>query len=84
MPESHSALLADEEARVAKESNKEADKALMDLRAEFNAWRTQATADRVAKDAQNVAEWGLKCFSFPTSTRNPIRLTQPKHKDTPV
>ena len=51
-----SALLADEEARATKESSKEASKALKDLRATYNAWRTQATADKAAKHAQNLAE----------------------------
>jgi len=43
------ALLADEEARAAKETSKEAAKALRDLRAAHNAWRTQANADKAAK-----------------------------------
>jgi len=52
-----SALLADEEARAAKETSKEAAKALKDLGAAHNAWRTQANADKAAKHVQNLAEW---------------------------
>ena len=60
-----SALLADEKARAVKERGKEASKALRDLRSAYNAWRTEATADKVAKHAQNLAEWELKCLSLP-------------------
>ena len=63
-----SALLADEEARAAKESSKEASKALKDLRVAYNAWRTQATADKAAKHAQKLAEWELKCLALPPGT----------------
>jgi regulator of replication initiation timing len=79
-----SALLADEEARAAKESSKEAAKALRDLRASYNAWRTQATADKVEKHAQNLAEWELKCLALPPGARKPRKPTQPKRKDTPA
>ena len=60
-----SALLADQEVRAAKESIKEASKALRDLRSEYNAWRTQATADKMAKHTKNLAEWELKCLVLP-------------------
>ena len=79
-----SALHADEAARAAKETSKEAARALKDLRAAHNAWRTQATADKVAKHAQNLAEWELKCLALPPGTRKPKRPTQPKRQDTPA
>jgi len=79
-----SALLADEEARAAKESSKEASKALRDLRASYNAWRTQATADKVEKHAQNLADWELKCLALPPGARKPRKPTQPKRVDTPA
>ena len=60
-----SALLADKEVRAAKESSKEATIALRGLRAEHHAWRTQATADKMAKHAKNLAEWELKCLALP-------------------
>ena len=63
-----SALLADEEARAAKESSKEPSKAFKDLKATYNAWKTQATADKTAKHAQNHAEWELKCLALPPGT----------------
>ena len=52
-----STLLADEEARATKESSKEASKALRELRAEHNVWRTQATVEKMAKYADNLAKW---------------------------
>jgi len=53
--------IADEEARAAKESMKEAAIALMDLRATYNAWRSQAIANEAAKHAQNLAKWQMRC-----------------------
>ena len=79
-----SALLADEEARAAKESSKEASQALKDLRSAYNAWKTQSTADKAAKHAQNLAEWELKCLALPPGTRKPKKPTQPKCQDTPA
>ena len=61
-------MLADQEVRAAKESSKEASKALRDLRLEYNAWRTQATADKMAKHTKNLAEWELKCLALPPGT----------------
>ena len=78
------ALLADEEARVAKESSKEASKALRDPRASYNAWRTQTTANKVEKHTQNLAEWELRCLALPSGTQKPRKPTQPKHVDTPA
>ena len=78
------ALLADEEARATKESSKEASKALRDFRAEHNVWRTQATADKVEKHAENLAKWELKCLALPPGTQKPKRPTQPNSKDTPA
>ena len=50
----------------------------------YNAWRTQATADKAAKCAQNLAEWELKCLALPPGTRKPKKPTQPRHQDTPA
>ena len=52
--------LADEETRAAK--------ALKDLIVAHNACRTQATAGKVAKHAQNFAEWELKYLALPPGT----------------
>ena len=79
-----SALLADKEARATRESSKEASKALRDLRAEHNAWRTQATADKAAEHGKNLAKWELKCLALSPGAQKPKRPTQPKGKDTPA
>jgi len=65
-----SAMLADEEVRAAKESSKEASKALRDLRSAYNTWRAQANADKAEKHAQNIAEWELKCQALPQVLKN--------------
>ena len=79
-----SALLADEEARAAKETSKEAAKALRDLRAAHNAWRAQANAEKAAKHAQNLAEWQLRGEALPPGTQKPRKPVQLKCKDTPA
>ena len=75
-----SALLADEEARAAKETSKQASKALRDLKFPYDAWRIQANADKAAKHAQNLAEWQLRC----EGAQKPKKPVQPKRKDTPA
>jgi len=72
----------DEEARAAKETSKQAAKALRDLRAAHNAWRMQANADKAAKNAHNLAQWQLRCEALPPGAQKLNRPVQPKCKDT--
>jgi len=77
-----SALLADEEARAAKETSKQASKALRDLKFPYDAWRIQANADKAAKHAHNLSEWQLRCEALPPGAQKPKIPVQPKCKDT--
>ena len=76
--------IADEEARAAKESMKEAAIALIDLRATYNAWRSQAIANEAAKHAQNLAKWQMRCEALPPGAQKPKRPMQQKGKDIPA
>jgi len=61
--------IADEGARAAKESIKEAAIALMDLRAAYKAWRTHI-ANEAAKHAQNLAKWQVRCEALSPGAQN--------------
>ena len=62
-----SALLADQEARAAKESSKEASQALKDLRSTYNAWKTQIKQQSMPRTLQS-GNWSA--LHFPQALEN--------------